>query len=80
MIGDAAHRYAFCRSAIAPRKIRDEINPRAQLGIGMIPYAEKQVMHLCADTSELKKDTGWVSETDFRTGIREILNNSNITL
>lgn len=55
--------------------IREEVNPKAELGIGLIPYAEKQVMYLCADTSVLREDTGWECGTDFRNGIRKILNN-----
>ena len=44
-----------------------------RLGIGLVPYAEKQVMYLCADTSLLEKHIGTVPHTDFREGIRRIL-------
>lgn len=44
-----------------------------QLGIGLIPYSDKQVMHLCADTSLLEQHIGIFARTDFRQGIREIL-------
>lgn len=49
--------------------IRDSINPNAEIGIGEVPYSPKQVMYLCADISELHKDTGFVPEYDFKTGI-----------
>ena len=50
-------------------KMRDAANPDAELGLGDIPYGDKQVMYLCADISDLTRDTGWVPETDFETGI-----------
>jgi len=40
-----------------------------ELGFGDIPYGEKQVMHLCADISELKKDTGFAARVPFSEGI-----------
>jgi len=49
--------------------IRNKINDNAELGIGDIPYGEKQVMYLCADISELTKDTGFVPEISFEEGI-----------
>lgn len=53
--------------------IRDAISPKAELGFGMIPYSDRQVMHLCADISELTKDTGWKPERDFSEGIEQII-------
>lgn len=50
--------------------MRDEVNPDLQLAFGAKPYAEKQVMHLCADISELQRDTGFVPRIGFREGIR----------
>ncbi len=44
-----------------------------KLGFGMIPYSEKQVMHLCADISLLEKRIGKINLTDFADGIRGIL-------
>lgn len=41
-------------------------------GLGKLPYAPKQVMHLCADIAELTKDTGFVPEISFEEGIREM--------
>lgn len=49
------------------------VNPGAKIGFGAVPYSDKQVMRLCADISELTKDTGWKPETDFRQGIKNIL-------
>lgn len=51
--------------------IREEVNPEAELGIGELPYAHKQVMYLCADIQELTKDTGFVPEYTFEEGIHE---------
>lgn len=43
------------------------------LGLGKLPYAPKQVMHLCADISELTRDTGFVPEVSFEEGVRELI-------
>lgn len=51
--------------------IRDEIDPTLPLRIGAKPYAEKQVMHLCADITDLQRDTGFAPQVGFREGIRE---------
>lgn len=53
--------------------LRNLINSDAELGFGELPYAEKQVMYLCADISELNKDAGWSPKTEFEEGIRKIL-------
>lgn len=42
-------------------------------GIGRMPYAEGQVMELCADLTELSNDTGFVPHTDFETGVRKTI-------
>lgn len=57
------------------RKIRDIVAPDRELEFGAIPYGKNQVMYLCADTSELEKDTGWHAATDFSEGIRAITDN-----
>lgn len=44
------------------------------LRIGDLPYSDRQVMHLCADITELKRDTGWFPQTRFLDGIKKILN------
>lgn len=51
--------------------MRDEVNPRLPLVFGAKPYAEKQVMYLCADIARLQEDTGFVPRVSFREGIRE---------
>lgn len=50
-------------------EIRDLIDPQLELGIGEIEYAENQMMYLCADISEVTKDTGWRPATTFRQGV-----------
>lgn len=51
-------------------QLRDAIEPEAELGLGDIPYGEKQVMYLCADISELQEDTSFVPQVSFEEGIR----------
>lgn len=53
--------------------MRDAIDPALPLGFGKLPYGEKQVMHLEADLSALKRDTGFVPEVPFQTGIRDTI-------
>lgn len=53
--------------------MRDAIDPVAPLALGVIPYGKQQVMYLCADIDELKKDTGFEPEVDFEEGIRETI-------
>lgn len=50
-------------------KIRDAVDPNAKLGLGKIPYAKNQVMYLCADITELTRDTGFVPKYSFDEGI-----------
>lgn len=51
------------------RQIRDKVAPDCEIGFGEIPYYENQVMYLCADISDLTRDTGFEPKTDFETGI-----------
>lgn len=51
--------------------MRDEVDPDLPIEFGAKPYADKQVMYLCADITDLKKDTGFVPQVGFREGIRE---------
>lgn len=53
--------------------MRDEINSGLSLKIGAKPYADKQVMYLRADISELQSDTGFIPVVGFREGIRETI-------
>lgn len=50
--------------------IRDVINPDLEIGLGEKEYYPDQVMHLTADISDLKRDTGFEPEVDFKEGIR----------
>lgn len=52
----------------------DNIDKNAVLGIGQREYAEKQVMYLCADITELSKDTGFRPVYSFEQGIKETIN------
>ena len=51
--------------------IRDAAAPGAEIGFGEIPYQEKQVMYLCADISDLEKDTGFAPRVTFAEGIEK---------
>lgn len=53
--------------------VRDMIDPSVELGFGEIPYGDKQVMHLEADISALKADTGFEPKVSFEDGIRETI-------
>lgn len=53
--------------------IRDVVRPNSRLELGAIPYTPKQVMFLQADITELNKDTGFVPEVDFVSGIKDII-------
>jgi len=52
------------------------INPIYTLQYGEIPYTEKSVLHLCADITELTKDTGWKPEISFEVGIKRVIESS----
>lgn len=54
--------------------IRDTVNPDCEIALGAIPYAEKQVMHLQADISELSSDTGFEPCVEFKDGIAKLIN------
>lgn len=55
------------------KSIGSIVNPESSLGIGEIPYSDGTVMNLCADITELRKDTGWYSEVSFEDGVKEIM-------
>lgn len=50
--------------------IRDTIDPDIEIGLGEVPYYDKQVMYLCADIENLQRDTGFQPEISFEEGIR----------
>lgn len=43
------------------------------IGFGEKPYAKDQVMYLCADITELEKDTGFTPKYSFECGIAETI-------
>ena len=53
--------------------IRDQIDPNRSLGFGEVAYGPLQVMHLQADISSLKADTGFTPSTPFETGIKSTI-------
>ncbi len=62
------------------RKLMDYISvmeqkasPSVHPVLGVVPYADKQVMHLCADISELTEDTGFMPAVDFEEGIEKTI-------
>lgn len=56
------------------RKVEYDITyVKELLEIGALPYAEKQVMHLEADISQLKEDTGFEVVTSFEEGVRKMI-------
>ena len=54
-------------------ELKDAIDPKLELGIGEIPYSDRQVMYLCADISGLTEDTGFKVQYDFKQGITETI-------
>lgn len=53
--------------------MRDGIDPKAEINLGGVPYGENQLMYLCADTSDVRKDTGFNTFTSFEEGIRKTI-------
>lgn len=56
------------------RDIRDVAAPSLEIKFGELPYAQHQVMYLCADLTELQNDTGFTVKTEFKEGMRKTLN------
>ena len=76
--GVSAKTYPLASGSAKPlrtyvQQLRDAIDPSLPLGFGEVPYGALQVMHLEADISELKADTGFVPLTDFPEGIRKTI-------
>ncbi|MDD3040494.1 NAD(P)-dependent oxidoreductase [Bacteroides sp.] len=70
--------YCFGSGQAKPLKdyittIQKYTNPQAELGLGDVPYSEKQVMFLCADISDLQNDTGFECKYNFEEGIQETI-------
>lgn len=53
--------------------IADQIDPKATLLFGEIPYGPNQNMHLEADISKLKRVYGWSPQTTLEEGIKETI-------
>lgn len=53
--------------------IKHEIDPSLNIGIGKLGYSDKQVMYLCADITELRKDTGFEPKVKFEEGIKKTI-------
>ena len=54
-------------------ELRDAVGPDLEVGFGEIPFTPLQVMHLEADITALREDTGFCPGTDFRTGIQKTI-------
>jgi nucleoside-diphosphate-sugar epimerase len=72
------HGAIYCLGSGDPKPLKDYIlairqktAPTAELGLGEVPYAPKQVMYLCADITALTEDTGFVPTTSFEEGIEK---------
>ncbi len=61
-------------------EIADFFGTRGLVKLGALPYADKQVMYLKADVSELTKDTGWTPHTSLKEGVGEIVKHINCVL
>ncbi len=55
------------------KTIQAVVNPDCEIKLGAIPYSDKQVMHLEADISDLKRDVGFEPNMDFEEGIRNFI-------
>lgn len=51
--------------------IRDITAPKAKCNFGAVDYFPNQVMYLCADITDLQRDTGFEPVVDFETGIKK---------
>lgn len=54
-------------------KIRDIINPDAELGIGEIPSYSDRAFSSCVSIFDLTKDTGFVPEVSFEEGLKRTI-------
>ena len=51
--------------------LRKCVSPEGQIDLGKIPYAENQVMYLCADVLPIEQDLGYKCQYSFEKGIEE---------
>lgn len=54
--------------------IRDEINPKLELGIGDVPSMSRQSFSSCVNIYDLIRDTGFKPEVSFQSGVRKTIN------
>ncbi len=54
-------------------EIADIFGARNLIKLGVLPYADRQVMNLKADVSRLTSDTGWKPHTTIKEGVSEII-------
>lgn len=54
-------------------EIRKIVNPDIEILFGAVAYGAKQVMYLCADIDDLKKDVGFQPEITYEEGIRQTI-------
>ena len=54
-------------------KIRDLIDPDAELGIGDIPYKKGIIPSSCVDLTALREDTGFIPQVSFEEGIKSVI-------
>lgn len=53
--------------------MRDNVDPNLSLDFGAVPYYPNQVMYMCADIEDLKKDTGFEPKHTFDEGIKKTI-------
>lgn len=70
----------YCLGSGEPRSIKEyvsiihnSINPNLSLGIGKRSYGKNQIMHLEADISKLRADTGFMPRYTFEEGITKTI-------
>lgn len=75
-------RKVYCLGSGEARPLKDYIfdmqkiiNPDCPVGIGDKTYPKNCVMNLCADISDIQKDTGWKPKVIFEEGIMAIVRN-----
>ena len=54
-------------------KIRDIINPDAELGIGDVPYTNSEMPCACVDLKPIYEDTGYIPKVPFEEGILRVI-------
>ena len=63
-----------CRLSEYIFQIKDIICPKAELGIGMIPYDNGRMPDSRVDLTPLVEDTGYVPRVEFKDGIARVIN------